>query len=904
MPTNKLLFSIAFLFVCVWGHTQVVNNATELNNAINAASPGTTIILADGTWNDVFIDLEKNGTAANPITIMAQTPGAVLMTGNSRVYLEGAYLTISGLVFQDAANLVLDGNDRIEPVVELKNCDYCKIINNKIDSYNGTEAQKELKFKWILADGQYNEIAYNSFIGKYGVGSIINDNRNTSEPDYLSIHHNYFADRTPINGVNEDNDQDAIRIGNSSTSLDDSFTEVYDNYFFNFFGEIEIISNKSGQNKYYNNTFRDYAGCLTLRHGDNCEVYGNYFFAEDNQFTAGVRVIGEGHKVYNNYIEGINSTKPGGSTSNATGGINITNGRPNSALNGYYQVKDAQIVNNTFVNCDYGVRVGTRVSSDLSIAPENLTVANNIMYNTSVNPYQIITAPTGNSVMEGNLTDLPAADLTDDGNFHRLTAGSTPIDASVGSYSFVTEDVLGGNRAGNIDAGAEEFGANGTRLPYTAADVGINVGFGTTNSALSVSAEEIRFDINAGSMTFNLVTNVDWTITENIPWLSLDVNAGSGTATITVAVTENTTGVQRMGNIEINEVAGGSDLSATIAVVQLNTFLPIEIPIIGTTSIGMQIKEDIAEVNAYDDNLSTYWTGNPDTEPEVSITFELDCDHVLSEMGINFWKADERTTTFSIATADNADGPFTTIVETATSAATDATVATEQFFSLENTLARYVKFIGIGNSSSTNWTSIANVNIYGNSGCGVTSLPAELFDFRAVLKKDHVRLDWTVDSKTNLDYFTLERAADDYNFTEIADISATDFTTRPQQYSYRDFGALTGMTYYRLKQTSLDGSFKYGQVIGVQQKDELSAKVSLFPNPSDDFITIELEEYASAEIEVCLFDMQGKLLRTQYISKGKTIGQVATDSLTNGQYLVRLRNGLDTTSIKVTVARN
>ncbi len=68
-----------------------------------------------------------------------------------------------------------------------------------------------MKFKWILADGQHNEIAYNSFIGKYGIGSIINDNRNSTAPDYLKIHHNYFAGRTPINGLNDDNDQDAIR---------------------------------------------------------------------------------------------------------------------------------------------------------------------------------------------------------------------------------------------------------------------------------------------------------------------------------------------------------------------------------------------------------------------------------------------------------------------------------------------------------------------------------------------------------------------------------------------------------------------------------------------------------------------------------------------------------------------
>ncbi len=717
MLTKRLFCTLAALFVCAFCYSQIVNNASELNNAINAASPGTTIILSDGTWNNVFIDVNKNGTSSAPITISAQNPGAVFMTGNSRVYLEGSYLTVSGLVFQNPANLVLD-NGNIEPVIELKFCDYCKVINNKIDSYNGTESQKSLTYKWILADGQYNEIAYNSFIGKYGVGSIINDNRNSSEPDYLQIHHNYFADRTPINEVNEDNDQDAIRIGNSSTSLDNSFTEVYENYFYNFIGEIEVISNKSGENKYYNNTFRDYSGTLTLRHGDNCSVYGNYFFAENNLYSGGVRVIGEGHKVYNNYIEGVNSTKPNGSTSSATGGINVTNGRPNTAINGYYQVKNAQIINNTFVNCDYGLRIGTKVSSDLDLEPENLIVANNIMYNTSVNAYQIITAPSGSSVSEGNLTNLANGEMADDGSFHRLTSGSSPIDAGIGSYSYLSLDVLEGIRDASFDAGGEEFGANGTHVPYTSTDVGVKIGFGALQApTLSTSPSNLNFDVCGSSLSFEVLSNIDWTITNNLSWLSLDITSGSGPATITATTTSNTTGAIRSGNILLDEIIGGNNLSSALSVIQSNTSVPSEIPILSTSSLGMQINGTVAEINAYNNDLSNYWTGNPDTEPEVSITFDMGSSYVLTEIGIHFWKADERTTTFSIAIADNASGPFTTVINNGVSAASGVSVNTEQIFDLGGTIGRYVKFIGIGNSSTTNWTSIADVNIYGNTNC-------------------------------------------------------------------------------------------------------------------------------------------------------------------------------------------
>lgn len=727
----KTAFNFLLVLVLCSMHTQsysqIVNNPTELSSAINSATPGTTIILANGIWADVFIDIDKNATSAAPITITAQNAGEVLMTGNSRVHMEGAYLIVSGLVFQDPANLVVSSNNRIEPVIELSRCDNCKILNNKIDHYNGTESQKKAIFKWILNDGLNNEIAYNSFIGKYGVGSIINDNRNNPEPDFLSIHHNYFADRTPINEVNEDNDQDAIRMGSSTSSLDDSFSEVYANYFYNFFGEVEIISNKSGQNKYYNNTFRDYSGTLTLRHGNNCEVYGNYFFAEGNLLSGGVRVIGEGHKIYNNYVEGINSIKPDGSRTNTTAGVNISNGQLDSELSGYFQVKNTQVVNNTFVNCDFGLRIGTRLNDSHDQAPLNLTVVNNISYNSTLDPYQIVTAPIGTSITEGNILDLDDEDLEDDGDFHRLTENSTPIEAGIGEYTFLTRDILGGERETTFDAGAEEYGANGLNLPYNTEDVGLSVGFGAVavaNPSLSTSLSQLDFGKDPLTLSFFVISNLDWEITEDIPWLSLDITEGSGTRIISATVAENTTGAERSANISISERAGGSNLSIVVQVLQSDQFLPLEIPVVATTSVGMQDKEGISEENAYNDDTSNYWTGNPDTETEVSITFDLSCLHILTEIGINFWKADERTTSFSIAVSEELEGPYTTIIDTESSMdTTNAHVDTEQLFSLDNAIARYVKFIGIGNSSDTNWTSIANVNIYGNPNCaGTTSV--------------------------------------------------------------------------------------------------------------------------------------------------------------------------------------
>ena len=97
--------------------------------------------------------------------------------------------------------------------------------------------------------------------------------------------------------------------------------------------------------------------------GDNCEVYNNFFLANGQSFSGGIRMMGENHKVYNNYMEGTVAKYPNNSSTNGLAGINIHNGILNSPLSGYYQVKNATIVNNTFVNCDLGIRVGATFSS-------------------------------------------------------------------------------------------------------------------------------------------------------------------------------------------------------------------------------------------------------------------------------------------------------------------------------------------------------------------------------------------------------------------------------------------------------------------------------------------------------------------------------------------------------------
>lgn len=732
----RFFLSTILFFSIIGANAQTtVNNQSELNTAISAANAGTTIILANGVWNNLQLNINKNGTFSNPIRIKAESPNHVFIEGKSNIELGGSYIIFDGFVFQNAANLEVSSN-RIESLITFRSsgndCNNCTVTNIKIDSYNGTTAQNTAVFKWILLYGSYNEISHSSFVGKNGVGSIINDNRSDNLPDYHKIHHNYFADRIPVNNdINGLNDQDAIRIGTSTTSLSDSYSEVYDNFFYDWSGEVEIISNKSGKNKYYNNTFKDYQGTLTLRHGNGCDVFNNYFFANKNTFTGGIRIIGEDHKVYNNYIEGINSFKPNGSSSNVTGGINVMNGVTNSALSGYYQVKNTQVVNNTLVNCDYAIRIGTSLGG--TEEPENLIVANNVMYNTSINAYQITTSPSGTSMTEGNITQNGNWDLTNgtDSNktvsngllesgaeFYRIASESPAINASVGSYSFINDDILGGNRTGITDVGAEEFGSNGVNLPYNVADVGVKVGFLSSVPNLSTSVSEINFNIDAGTVSFDIDSNVSWSIVNDASWLTLNSSNGINKATIQLSALVNNTGTERTAMLIISD--DNSNLSTTINVTQsVATFNPnnaIYLSNLTVTGVGTQ-DPNIPE-NTIDDNTSSRWSANSN-DGSAYLTFDTQCKRIITSVNIYFHKGDQRTSSFKLAISDDGS-TFTDVTSVLTSSGN--TVGFEEFNLPTNTKARYVRISGFGNSEASGWNSYEEVQIFGDESCASLSL--------------------------------------------------------------------------------------------------------------------------------------------------------------------------------------
>jgi len=85
-------------------------------------------------------------------------------------------------------------------------------------------------------------------------------------------------------------------------------------------------------------------------------------------------------------------------------------------------------------------------------------------------------------------------------------------------------------------------------------------------------------------------------------------------------------------------------------------------------------------------------------------------------------------------------------------------------------------------------------------------LPIQLVSFTAVCQDYYALIQWTTATETNNDYFTIERTQDGINYTTIQVVKGAGTSSTSHTYIAIDESPLTGISYYRISQTDLDGT--------------------------------------------------------------------------------------------------
>ena len=369
LPT-ALLLALALPYAqAASGASHLVHDAGEYATAAANLQPGDEVVLANGTWNNVRLLFKGTGTATAPITLRAQTPGQVILSGQSDLRLAGAHLHVANLVFRN-------GYSPSEAVVAFRESSKAIARNSRvtglvIDDYSNPDPADQ--DQWVMLYGAYNRLDHSQLRGKQNAGPTVVVVRDAAQglDNQHRIDHNWFGPR-PALGVNGG---ETLRVGTSDTSLSDSNTTVEANWFEGCDGETEIISNKSGGNTYRGNVFYRSAGSLTLRHGNDNRVLDNIFLGDGKAGTGGVRVINARQQVSNNHFQSL-----AGSSNRA--GLAVMHGQANAALSGYSPVVDALIERNTFVDvARLSFGVGYNAGTGIVVPPSSSRFRANLVVN-------------------------------------------------------------------------------------------------------------------------------------------------------------------------------------------------------------------------------------------------------------------------------------------------------------------------------------------------------------------------------------------------------------------------------------------------------------------------------------------------------------------------------------------
>lgn len=424
--------------------TIVVSSVADLQNAINKAAPGDIIQVSNGvytTTEDITID--RTGTAAKPITITAQNPGAVEIKGSGgfSIVSPAAYIIIRGFTFTHAASKAKTGSGT----------SFCRFTHNVFANEGAGED--------LAIAGSDHQVDYNTFHNKNSMGRFLAIRGSGSQiAERLWIHHNYFAHFPSQGGKNG---AEAFQFGLSGFSMSKSNSIVEYNLFEDCAGENELISVKASAVTLRYNTVRNCIAQFTLRHGNFCQVYGNYF-----SNTPGLRIFGDDHIIHSNYFENCDQAIVIGNGDGevATGSALTCHDRPDRVL----------IAFNTLYNNKVNISMGARKDG---LGATAVTVANNVIIGGGA--AVTISGPYTNPVWEGNIIfntanagDMPAETYKtvdpkatpDASNAVHLIKGSAAINAATGKYAAVTTDMDGQPRTSPLDAGADEV----SKAPVTA----------------------------------------------------------------------------------------------------------------------------------------------------------------------------------------------------------------------------------------------------------------------------------------------------------------------------------------------------------------------------------------------------------------------------------------------------
>ena len=197
-----------------------------------------------------------------------------------------------------------------------------------------------------------------------------------------------------------------------------------------------------------------------------------------------------------------------------------------------------------------------------------------------------------------------------------------------------------------------------------------------------------------------------------------------------------------------------------------------------------------------------------------------------------------------------------------------------------------------GNLITTNVININN-NIrrlftLGSTDAGLF-LPIDLLSFTGECVNNQTNIEFVVASQVNNEYFTIKRSTNNLEWEEVGFINGGGTNNEEITYTWTDYSPKSGVNYYKLFQTDIDGISKSFSPIAINCENKVD-DYHIYPNPTNDRVSVEfdLEYYQGDDIQVVLKDFKGVVVKSNPIElkRGYNYFELDLSKLQNGFYVL------------------
>ena len=145
--------------------------------------------------------------------------------------------------------------------------------------------------------------------------------------------------------------------------------------------------------------------------------------------------------------------------------------------------------------------------------------------------------------------------------------------------------------------------------------------------------------------------------------------------------------------------------------------------------------------------------------------------------------------------------------------------------------------------------NLSNSFYVGSINSVSSPLPITLISFTAAFKNNEVRLNWSTSAEMNNDFFTVQKSKDETGWEDVLQVPGHGTSNITQFYTAYDQQPFTGISYYRLRQTDIDGRESYSPVVSVKSSEEISG-ISVYPNPASNQLFIRFPSFGNYQVAV------------------------------------------------------